>query len=269
MSSGAPADTGDAKKSSRRRRTPGSRRRGSGDAAKKGDAPAAKADAAPVERKPRPESIPVPASMIGKKQTGRVTAIVKKGRLRFGFIHIGPADGKEEELPRIYFSFADVADPEVTIRNKYLVEFECKNDEKGRAFASGVALTAAGKIAAAEREVEFAARKAASEAQGTAEKPKKERAPRERKPKEERLVELVCSCEGINETKTMEVNCNASVGKLKNVVTAAFDAPLTHNVFHITAEEPKGVFLTKAIMNKLAKGDKVHLGAPVADAASA
>jgi hypothetical protein len=255
------AATTENKSSRRRRPSGGRRRRGAG----KSESGEAKAKAAPVakeaeKRPPRPDSLPVPAELMGKKCSGRVSAIVKKGRLRFGFIHIGPIDAAPETLPRIYFNLDDNQE----IRTKYLVEFVVAADEKGRAYASQLALTPEGKVLAAEREAALAARKAAEKpaAADGAEKQKSERPPREKRVVEERNIFLRVTCHGNAEEKRIEFNAAQSVGKLKNVATTAFDAPITLNVYHISAEEPAGVFLTKAILSTLKNDDKIHLGEP-------
>lgn len=207
--------------------------------------------------------------MIGQKVTGRVTVIIKKGRFKFGFIHIGPTETAEEELPRIYFSFEEVQG-EVAIRNKYQVEFTCRKDEQDRAYAAGVVLTPAGQAMAVEREALLAASQAAREAKQAGAPAKKERAPRERKPREERNVMLRVTCEGSTRgEQRLEVNVAGSVGKLKNIATTAFDAPLTHNVFLLTEAEPKGVFLTRTLLAGLETDARVHLGAPTDEPAAA
>lgn len=272
MSSAAPAataaatDAGEAKKSSRRRRTPENKKKRASDGA--ADAPAA-ADAAPVakatterEFKPRPPPVPLPSGLIGTKVSGRVSAIIRKGRARFGFISVGPADAKIEELPRVYFTFDNLADPTVTIRNRYLVEFQCNLDDKDRPYATQVALTAEGKVAAAEREAEVAAAKAAGAEANAGKKPKRERPARERKPREVRNVTVTVTCEGKSGEQRIEVNTAGTVGRLKTAATAAFEAPLTYNVYHVTKADPKGVYLTKAIMATFTEESRVHLGAP-------
>lgn len=242
----------------RKRPSGGARRRsGRGKATEKAEGAA---DAAPREKKERPESVPVPPSFVGQSKVGIVSAIIRKGRVKFGFINIGTGLEIDETAPRIYFSFAQLADSATTIRRGYQVSFLVSADEQQRAFADNVALTEEGKKIAAAKEVEIAARKSERPAAAEdSEKPK--RAPRERKVLEEKLVALNVTCEGNTETKSITFNFNQSVGKLKNIATTEFAAPVEYNVFHVDASN-NHVFLTKAILVTLNAGDKIHLAAP-------
>lgn len=243
----------------RKRPSGGARRRGRGKAA--AEKTEGGAEAVPRERKERPESVPVPPAFVGQNMVGVVSAIIRKGRVKFGFIHICPGPEIDESAPRIYFSFAQLADSAIIVRRGYQVSFLVSADEQERAFADNVALTEEGKKTAEAKEAEIAARK--SERPATtedSERPK--RAPRERKVAEERPVALTVTCEGRSEAKTITFNFAQSVGKLKNVATTEFDAPVEYNVFHVNAENPEGVFLTKAILLTLNPGDKIHLAAP-------
>lgn len=214
-----------------------------------------------AERKPRPESIPVPAEFVGKTMTGVVSAIIRKGRLRFGFIHIGAGPEIDEAAPRIYFSFSRLSDTNTTIRRGYVVSFLIAADEQGRAFADAIDLTEEGKVIAAEKEVEIARRRVENPREGEeAGAPRRER--RERRPVEEKLVTLRVTCEGKADVKLITFNVAQTVGKVKNVATSEFDAPVEFNVFHVTAENPTGVFLTKALLSSLAENETIHLGAP-------
>ncbi len=265
-----------AERSNRRRRpTGGNRRRGP----RKTEGTEGET-AAPRERRERPVSLPVPAELVGRNANGLVSTVVRRGRLRFGFISLGLEEKPDEESVRIYFSFDNLTEPDVILRRGYPVEFSILSDDKGRAFASGVTLTAAGKTVAANREVELAAAKAERAANGIPErvraprapreeKPRVERAPREpREPKERvqrekkfvepRLVVLKVTSANSSETKLIEFDLAQSIGKLKNVATTAFEAPVTYNVFH------KNVFLTRAITGELKANDTIHLGEPVA-----
>jgi len=245
----------------RGRRSGASRRRGGGKkGGEGGDAAEAKE---PREKKERPPSTPVPPDFIGQTKTGVVSVIVRKGRVRFGFIHLCPGPEIDEAAPRIYFSFNDLADSDVTVRRGYIVTLKCSKDEQDRAYATEISLTEEGKTIAAEREAEIAKRKVETGAEG-GEKPKK--APRERKAVEDKFVNLRVTCEGKEEEKVLSINAAQSVGKLKNVATTAFEAPVEYNVFHVTAENPEGVFLTKAILLTLVENDKLHLAAPKEEA---
>lgn len=167
--------------------------------------------------RPRPVSLPVTADlignfiylpirevmnyyyiiiMLGKTAEGIVSAVVRKGRLRFGFIHIGDIDKPEEEKPRIYFNFEEFVDKAVVPRRGYLVQFTCSTDEKSRSFASAITLTAEGKTLAAEREAAIALKRAekqaapevpAGEEKAVVKRVSTSAPPRERKPRERRV----------------------------------------------------------------------------------
>jgi len=206
--------------------------------------------------------------LIGKTSTGIVNAVVRRGKARFGFINIGN-DEKANDVARIYFSYENVPD-EVILRRGYPVEFLAKHDDKGRVNAVDVKLTEGGKSVAVEREALVAQKRAERIAAGGTAAPavgeareRKPRAPRPpRKPLEDRLVTLRVTCAGHNDAKQIEVNLAHSVGKLKAVASTAFEAPLTYNVYHVTAENPEGLFLTRSILNKLTASDTIHLGEP-------
>lgn len=243
---------------SRGKRTPGSRRRGG--RGKTGEKTEESGEAAaPREKKERPESVPVPPSFIGQTKTGVVSAVIRKGRVKFGFINIGNGPEIDESAPRIYFSFAQLADADTPVRRGYIVSFKVSADETQRAFADNVALTEEGKQIAAAKEADIAQRRSERPAEDS-EKPK--RAPRERKVLEDKLVALKVTCEGKDEAKTITFNFAQSVGKLKNIATTAFEAPVEYNVFHVTAANPTGEFLTKAILVTLNENDTIHLAAP-------
>jgi hypothetical protein len=203
----------------------------------------------------------VPDEVVGQTKVGVVSAIIRKGRVKFGFINFGNGPEIDEAAPRIYFSFTNVAEADTVIRRGYIVTFKVAKDETGRPFADGVTLTAEGKVIAAAREIEVTQRRAERK-EGDA--PKAERAPRERKPVEDKFVNLSVTCEGKTGAKTIQFNAAQSIGKLKNIATTEFEAPVEYNVFHVTAENPDGVFLTKAILNTLAENSKIHLAAPKA-----
>jgi len=239
-----------------RKRPSGSRRRGPRTTGEKVEGAEA---AAPRERKERPVSVPVPPAFVGQTHVGVVSAIIRKGRVKFGFINIGPGPEIDESAPRIYFNFTALADSAVTIRRGYVVSFLVSADETQRAFAENIALTEEGKKIAAAKDAEIATRQSTRPAAvEEAERPK--RAPRERKPQAEKLVTLTVTCEGKDGAKDVIVNLVQSVGKLKNVATTAWDAPVEFNVFH--ADASGHVFMTKAILVNLSEGDKIHLAAP-------
>lgn len=268
MSSFQETQAEEKKKNSRRRRPGGGGRRRA--APKDGDAAAERAARPKIER---PPATPFPPELIGKVSHGIVSTVVIRGRLKYGFISVGAEE--KEDNPRVYFNTENQADTTIFIRRGYPVEFLTKLDEKQRVAAYDVKLTEAGKAVAAEREASIAQRKAERAAEGAAEKkpraprePKEPKEPRERKPRpprepvEDRFVTLKVTCAGHSESKNIEFNLAQSVGKLKNVALTAFGAPVTHNVFHVTAANPEGEYLTRAIMNTLTTNDTIHLGEP-------
>jgi hypothetical protein len=298
MSEIVDASAGDAKGVSRRtRRRPG----GSGGGRGRGPrAPRAEGEEGPEPRvkKERPDSTPVPAEFIGQTKEGVVSAIIRKNRVKFGFIHLCPGPEIDEAAPRIYFSFNDLTDSTTTIRRGYVVTLKCSQDDQERAFATEITLTEEGLKIAEEREAEIERKKSEQAAEEGEGRPKK--APRERKPVEEKPVSLAVSCEGFAEVKTIQFNAAQSVGKLKNIgmtyahtyiyahththilihihahthiyiyiykhthiATTAFEAPVEFNVYRSSAEDQKAEFLTKAVLLTLVDGDAIHLAAPV------
>mmetsp|Transcript_47300 Transcript_47300/g.96666 ORF Transcript_47300/g.96666 Transcript_47300/m.96666 type:complete len:249 (+) Transcript_47300:27-773(+) len=243
MSTAAPTTNTDGAKRRNRSRGGAGRRRGP------------KTETNAEGEKERPESTPVPAGFKGQKKVGVVSAIIRKGRGKFGFIHICPGPEIDEAAPRIYFNMEDIPATEGTMRRGYIVSFTCSTDETDRFFASGLSLTAEGKVIAAEREAAIAVRNPERK-EGGEPAEKKERARRERKPREDKFVDMKVTCEGKSETKTITFNFAQSIGKLKSVATTEFDCPVEYNVF------ANGVFLTKAILITMAAGDSLHLAPP-------
>jgi len=200
---------------------------------------------------------------------GIISAVVRKGRLRFGFIHIGEIELPEEDKPRIYFNFEEFVDKTVIPRRGYIVEFTCKADDKGRPYASEVSLTEEGKVYAAEREAAIAAKKAERVVEGEGNtRPASTSAPRERRPREKRIVEgkkitLLVGLVGGKERKEIVVDLSQSIGRLKTNAAALFEAPNHFNVFH------NDTFLTKAILIGLNDRDLILIGEPRETAAKA
>jgi len=247
-------------KKERRRRPTGNRRRKPSE------------DAAERPKVERPPAVPFPSDLIGKNCTGIVNAVVRRGRIRFGFINLGN-DEKANDVPRIYFGFEGIPE-DVHFRRGYPVEFVAKLDDKGRTNAVDVKLTEGGKSVAEEREkviaekradraAAFAAAAAAGhpiEERKRKPRPAKGKGPRgPRPPREDRPLTIKVTCAGHTEAKMLEINLSHSVGKLKNIACTAFDAPMTYNVYHVTAENADGVYLTKSILNKFTANDAVHL----------
>jgi hypothetical protein len=255
-----------------KKKSGGFRRRRTGGGGNRRRAPLKEGEEKPAPRPKvdRPPATPFPPELIGKVVNGIVSTVVIRGRIKYGFIALGNEDNESD--PRVYFNFENQADPSVFIRRGYPVEFVCKLDEQQRTSAFDVKLTEAGKVMAVEREAAIAQKKAERAAAGPApeaeRQPRTAAAPRERKPRppreprEDRFVTLKVTCQGHAETKNIEFNLAQSVGKLKNVASTAFDAPVTMNVFHVTASNPEGEYLTKEIMNKMTDNDAIHLGDP-------
>lgn len=264
----ATASAGGARKPRKRTNKP----RGPKPAAGEGGEPSA-----PREKKERPESVPVPDSLAGLVVFGRVCDVITRGRDKFGFIYItpqnhvaGPDDTKNQfqgftQFPRIYFNFAEYTETDFKIRKNDLVTFTCKKDEKDRAFAAEITLTAAGKEEAAKREAAYAAQQ-----RENAERPPREpRAPSEKgpgkprvrkeRPIDERTVNLQITCvdfPGVK--KDITAVLGESIGKLKHTGITLFDARVELNVFY------KNELLNKATLLSLAEGETLHLGEPVA-----
>jgi hypothetical protein len=220
---------------------------------------------------PRPVSLPIPSEMVDKPITGNITAIIKRGRLKFGFIHLGEVSEIDEDAPRVYFSFAELTDEKITLRKGYHVQFICKVDDKDRQYAAGITLTEAGVKLAAQREDEIEKNRSVrvapsdkverSERPERAERERKPRERKERKPVEEKNVTLMVKCVGYDEMKEITFNVNESLGRLKNVATSAFGAPISYNVYY------DNVFLSKSILLELGDKAVIHLAAPKEDAA--
>jgi len=270
MSSFQDTQVEEKKKFNRRRKPTGNGgRRRPGVAKEDGAAPAEKSERperparAPRVRAERPPAVPFPSELIDKSTTGVVTAIIRRGRLKFGFINLGN-DEKANDVARVYFTFENVADADVILRRGYPVEFVTKLDDKQRTSAYDIKLTEAGKGVAAQREIELTQKRAErAAADPTLAAEQATRAPRApRVFREDRIVSLRVTADGHADAKTLDLNLTHSVGKLKNTIATAFDAPITLNIYHVTAENPEGVFLTRTILNNLVAGDSIHLGEP-------
>ena len=109
-------------KTSSRRRL---RRRGPKKAAEGGEDSEGKRTEEREKREPlpRPETVPIPSEMVGEVSVGYITAIIKKGKVRFGFIHLGEELNQDPATPRVYFSFLELADKTVTLRKGYNVSW--------------------------------------------------------------------------------------------------------------------------------------------------
>lgn len=208
--------------------------------------------------------------MLGKKATGIVATVVKKGRYNFGFITLG-AEG-DASAPTIYFNPTAVVDTNLFLRKGYEVELVVGKDEDGRTSAKEIKLTAAGEKTKVERDAAFEARRAeraaapAPAAAAAVAGGEEDRKPRVRKPRppaaEGTPLSLKVTCQGHAGEKTVDVHNLISVGRLKGISTTAFEAPVAYNVYHVPKDGSAHVFLTKAVLSTLSNGDKIHLAEP-------
>jgi hypothetical protein len=197
------------------------------------------------EKREHPPSVPVPPEFVGKKKSGKIQDIVKRGRGQFGFILIG--DGPRSETPRIYFNFKDFIETKFPPRRGYLVDFKVSEDEEKRICATEVKLTEEGLKEAEEREVAFQQRLIAEG-----------KTPKERV--EPRTINLKVTCHGKSGEKTISTKVNQMIGKIKHTAITEFECPVEYSVFcHITPENPEGVLLTKKILSEMNDGDLIHL----------
>lgn len=254
---------------SRRRRQPGAGRR----RPRNGKKPSEGEDgAAAAPARERPEPVPVPAELFGTTVHGVVSAIIRKGRMKFGYITIGDsatvaALAEGERVPRVYFNFGNLTDSNLTLRKGYPVKFLCSKDDKDRSFAANIELTDEGKGIAAAKEAEIAERRAAEAANPSApatageggENNKRAKKRRERKQVEGRKVTLKVVCDGKPEEKMIEFTQNQPMGRVKNIAITEFEAPVDYNVYHVTAEHPEGEFLTRAAFNKFTGGETIRI----------
>lgn len=227
----------------------------------------------PAVEKPKRERapiVPVPADLIGKTIIGTVDTVIRRGKFNFGFITPGTEAKVDEKTPRIYFNPSLVGEESLVLRRGYTVEFTVELDEEKRSVAKNIKLTAEGAKAKEEREAEIAQKRAERQQQkekegGEQEGEKKDDANRrQRRPRkrvEGRKVTLKVKVEGNAEEKTVEIGVNQSIGKLKSLAVTATGASTDCSVYHVSAENPTGEFLTKAILNKLNDNDTILLGA--------
>jgi hypothetical protein len=200
----------------------------------------------------RTPPIPFPVENLGQPTTGIVSAIIRKGRIKFGFIHVGDGSKPNHEVPKIYFSFSNLKDTSLIIRKGYKVAFVGKKDDKGRSYAGDIELTEEGKEEAVQRESVIAQKRLENPTEY------KPRTPRVFK---EKNVNLKVTIEGSNEFKTIPFNVNLSVGRLKSTVLAEFNnASLTLSVYLILAGAPsKTLFLTRQLLFNATENDTILL----------
>jgi len=216
-------------------------------------------EGSPREARAPRVSLPVPPEFFGTSKEGKISHVKKENGVdKFGFIYIGEGS---EDLPRIYFNSEEWKEADFVARKGYSVSFVCAKDERDRAFASGVKLTAAGKVQAAEREANIAQSNSERKASGIEDVKREPRERRERRPRREntdtRTVTLKVTCAGFPGEKEVIANLGESIGKLKHAATSAFEAPITQVVYC------KGALLTRQVLTDLKDGDSINLAEPV------
>lgn len=261
--------------SDRRRRPQGTRKPRAPRPAKEETAPKVVETTEVTAEKPKRERapiVPVPSDMIGKTITGTVYTVIRRGRFNFGFITPGTDGTVDEKTPQIYFNPSCLGDAGLVLRKGYTVECTVELDEEKRSVAKNIKLTAEGVKAKEEREAEIAKKRAERQQQAPAAQPEKKEeaaeekkdAPRRqkriRKRPEGRTVTLKVKVEGGNDEKSIEANVSQSIGKLKSIAVTATGAATDCSVYYVSAENPKGEFLTKAIFSKLNDNDTILLG---------
>ena len=280
----------DEDKPSRRLRTGGKPRRRPGGGPRNG-APkeehnevAEEGESKPYARRTRPPTVRSPSvslDLVGTQATGKVFDIVKRFNTNYGFITVDTENTSKFDQPKIYFSLKDYTDADFIVRRGYLVKFTIEKDDLNRPYAANVTLTDEGKVEAEKREVKIAANKAAEgttahEGNGNTREPREAREPRDakkREPREQRppreprepevKLNLKVACEGHTEIKDIEASLYQPIGRLKYQAVELFGAVPTYALYGgISADTPKGVFLTKALLRSLKDGDKLYLGTP-------
>lgn len=219
-------------------------------------------------KKERSAVVPPSAEMFGQRVKGFVNTVIKKGKLNFGFLSIGSDESAvNDTTPRIYFNPSCVAEEgKVILRRGYAVEFNVEKDEKDRPTAKDIKLTEEGAKTREEREATISQKRAERAERPAA--PKKEKAPateapvdtearkekRQRKRPEGRTITLKVKSEGSSEEKTVEINVNQNIGRLKVLASKELGVSAEASVYS------NGEFLTKAILRKLNDNDTIVLG---------
>jgi len=220
------------------------------------------AEAAPKRERPAPYSWP--ADSIGKSLTGTVVSVIRRGKYNFGFISLSTAeDFFDQKYPRIYFNPSHVGTQGLFLRTGYQVQFTATNDEEGRSVATNIILTEQGNKTKAERE-EVIAKKRAERAAETTEGGEKEgeeggdrrkRAPRRARPPlaDGKKVSLKVTCEGHQDTKSVDADLGHSIGELRTNAAALFNAPSNYGIY------VGGNFLNKTTYSNLNDNETIHL----------
>lgn len=240
-----------------------------------------------------PANIPLPDEQLGQTLEGVVITVVKRGRVAFGFVTPGAELPKTGEAStRIYFSPAFINNgTKVLLRRGYEVEFTVSLDEKGRQVAKISKLTEQGVATMTAREAAIAQKRAenprepapAQERKEAPKKTEKKKADKEkvekeaatpeseeadkekksdkklkkRKPRPERKVTLkLKKMDSAEEEKTVEVNLNLPLSKLKIKAVEALGADREA----ISLYSADGEFLLNKTYRKLKDDDVVLVG---------
>lgn len=213
-----------------------------------------------VVKRERPDMVPVPQELVGKAAEGTVVSVIRKGKYNFGFISLSTGDDFDDnKYPRIYFNPSYLADSSLYLRRGYVVKFNVSNDEEGRSVAKDIDLTEAGKKIKTEREAIIAQKRSERQQQQPKEAAVTRRRREPRRQREYKKITLKVLKAGSDIEKSIEFALNQSIGKLKSIATKELEAPIEYSVFHVTSENPEGVFLTKSILNKLTDNDIIRL----------
>ena len=255
------------RQSNRRRRPQGGKRNKSENTPSKDATATVVPEKIVAPKRERSPLVPPPSESFGQRVIGVVNTVIRKGKLNFGFLTIGSAEATvDESTPRIYFNPSCVAEEgKVILRRGYTVEFTVEKDEQSRAIAKDIKLTPEGAKTRDEREAAIAERRAERQQVQKEEKVSTEikteenkegrgKPKRVRQRKEGRKITLNAKAEGCSEEKTVEINVNQNIGKLKVMASKELGITAETSVYF------NGEFLTKAILRKLNDNDTIVLG---------
>jgi hypothetical protein len=216
-------------------------------------------DESPHRRDPPPADS-MPADTIGKTLTGTVVSVIRRGKFNFGFISLSTADDFfDHKYPRVYFNPSHVGTEGLFLRTGYQVQFTATNDEEGRSVATSINLTEQGTKTKAEREESIAKKRAErqqAEENGEATEERPKRRTQQRRPRpvvDGKKVTLKVTCEGHQDTKSVEADLGHSIGELRTNASALFNAPSNYGIY------TGGNFLSKVAYNGLNDNDTIHL----------
>lgn len=216
-------------------------------------------------KRERPANYTWPAGDVGKTLTGTVVSVIRRGKFNFGFISLSTEkEYWDQKFPRVYFNPSHVETQGLFLRTGYQVQFTATNDEEGRSVATNIILTEEGSKTKAEREEAIAKKRA--ERQENLPSGEKTDAPERTfrrgrrfprrplpEPTDGRKVALKVTCEGHNETKSVEVNLGHFIGELRTNAFALFNAPANYAMYL------GGSFLSREAYNNLQDNNVIHL----------